>query len=108
MRRRDVIALLASTAAWPFAVLAQQAGKIYRTGYLGQTSQTDFLDGADLATLIRNLRDLGYVAGRNLIVVSRYAEGRIESLPALARELVDANPHVIVVPTAGVAEVVLQ
>ena len=108
MRRRDVIALLASTAPWPFAALAQQAGKVYRIGYLGQTSQNDVLGGADLATLITNLRDLGYVAGQNLIVLSRYAEGRIENLPALARELVDANPQVIVVPTAGVAEVVLQ
>ena len=108
MRRRDVIALLASTAPWPFAALAQQAGKIYRIGYLGQTSQNDVLGGADLATLITNLRDLGYVAGQNLVVLSRYAEGRIDNLPALARELVDANPQVIVVPTAGVAEVVLQ
>src|SRR5690242_6682787 len=108
MRRRDVIALLASTAAWPFAVLAQRADKAYRVAYLGQTSHNDVLGGADLATLIPNLRDLGYVAGQNLIVLSRYAEGRIERLPALARELVDAKPQVIVVPTAGVAEVVLQ
>jgi putative ABC transport system substrate-binding protein len=108
VRRRDFIVLLAGSAPWPWAVLAQQSGKVYRIAYLGQAGPNDSVSGTDLATLTRNLRDLGYVAGQNLIVMSRYAEGRVESLPALARELVDANPQVIVVPTAGVAEVLLQ
>lgn len=83
--------------------------KVYRIGFLTQMKQRDdFADGAGLATLTRNLRDLGYVTGQNLIVESRYAEGRIEDLSVLARELVDAKPDVIVVPTAGIAEIVLQ
>ena len=39
---------------------------------------------------------MGYVEGRNLIVEARYAEGKIERLPELARELVQQKPDVIV------------
>jgi putative ABC transport system substrate-binding protein len=82
---------------------------VYRIGFLTQVRQSDdFAGGTDLATLLRNLGDLGYVTGQNLIVEARYAEGRIERLPTLARQLAEAKPEVIVVPTAGVAEVVLQ
>lgn len=109
MRRRDLIAVLGGTAAWSFAVLAQQAGRVFRIGFLTQVKRSDdFTGGVDLAALTRNLRDLGYVVGQNLNIDSRFAEGRIEDLPALASELVEANPLVIVVPTAGIAEVVLR
>jgi ABC-type uncharacterized transport system substrate-binding protein len=42
------------------------------------------------------LRDLGYVDGRNLAVERRYADGRVERLPALAAELVQRRVDVIV------------
>ena len=35
MRRREVIALLGGTVAWPFRVFAQEAGRTYRIAYLG-------------------------------------------------------------------------
>jgi putative ABC transport system substrate-binding protein len=41
------------------------------------------------------LRRLGYVEGRNLIVENRYAEGKLERLPGLARELTQLNIDVI-------------
>jgi putative ABC transport system substrate-binding protein len=42
------------------------------------------------------LRDLGYVEGGNLVVERRFAEGNLERLPALARELVQLRMDVIV------------
>jgi len=42
------------------------------------------------------LRDLGYVEGRNLEVVYRWAADKEERLPALAAQLVQANVEVIV------------
>jgi len=41
------------------------------------------------------LRQLGYVEGRNLIVENRYAEGKLERLPGLARELTQLRIDVI-------------
>ena len=45
---------------------------------------------------MESLRQLGFVAGRNLIVESRFAEGRRERLPELAAELIRLNVDVIV------------
>jgi len=44
----------------------------------------------------QGLRDLGYVEGQNLVIESRYAEGRLERLPDLATELVRLKVDVIV------------
>jgi len=45
------------------------------------------------------LLELGYVAGKNLVIETRYSQGRRERLPVLAAELVTLNPDVIVVGT---------
>jgi len=41
------------------------------------------------------LRALGYIEGQNLLVERRFAQNRPERLPALARELVELRPDVI-------------
>jgi putative ABC transport system substrate-binding protein len=48
---------------------------------------------------MRGMRDFGYVEGQNLVIETRYAEGRFERLPALARELLAWNPDVLFVST---------
>jgi putative tryptophan/tyrosine transport system substrate-binding protein len=47
-------------------------------------------------TFRQSLRELGYVEGDSLTFVERYAEGRLEGLPALAAELVRLEVNVIV------------
>ena len=42
------------------------------------------------------LSDLGYVAGKNILIESRYAEGRLDRMPGLVKELVDQKVDVIV------------
>ena len=42
------------------------------------------------------LRELGYVEGRNLLIEQRHAGGRLEKLPALAGEMIDAKVDAIV------------
>jgi ABC-type uncharacterized transport system substrate-binding protein len=47
------------------------------------------------------LRELGYVEGKNLVVERRFAEGRIDRLSALARELVGLRLDIIVAVSAS-------
>ena len=64
MRRRDIIALLGGVAlARPLAAEAQQAGKVYRIGYLSQGEPPR----AWVEALQQGLRERGYVEGRNLV-----------------------------------------
>ena len=72
---------------------AQQSSKVYRVGRLsgGLSSSTFSLDA-----LRRELRELGYVEGKNIAFELRYAEEKPERLPALADELVRLKVDVIV------------
>ncbi len=94
MRRREFLMLLGGAAAWPLAADAQQAGKVYRVGYLSTnfpSVETFRVDGFRQA-----LRDLGYVEGKNIVIEYRFAEGRHDRLPDLAAELVRLEIDVMV------------
>jgi putative tryptophan/tyrosine transport system substrate-binding protein len=93
MRRREFITLLGGAAAWPLAARAQQPLRIAKIGHLesGLPSSSPNL----LAAFRQGLRELGYVDGQNLFIVSRYGEGREERLPQLAEELVQYGVDVI-------------
>jgi putative tryptophan/tyrosine transport system substrate-binding protein len=56
-----------------------------------------------LQAFLRALRDLGWVEGQNLIIEYRWADGKIERLPALAAELVRLKVDLIVAPAASAA-----
>jgi putative ABC transport system substrate-binding protein len=94
MKRREVITLLGGAAAWPLAVRAQQAGKVWLVGILETISPA--LNAANLAALYRGLRELGYVEGRNLLIEYRSSDGRAERFPELASELVHLKVDLIV------------
>ena len=98
-RRRMLVAagVLLGVLAWPLPARAQAPTKVFRLVLLSASNpiaNKRLEDG-----LRKGLRDLGYVEGQNLVIVSRYAEGKLERLPALAAELIQSRPHVIV--TAG-------
>lgn len=94
LARSIALALLASAR-----VDAQP--RIYRIGYLnaGATAATAHLQKAYFG----KLEELGYREGRNLVVERRFADGRIERLPALAAELVALKPDLIFCTTAQAA-----
>ena len=54
---------------------------------------------ANLDAFIQALRELHYVEGKNILIEYRFAEGKAERLPELARELVDQKMDAIF--TAG-------
>jgi putative ABC transport system substrate-binding protein len=95
VRRRDFIQLIgASTAVWPLAARAQPSRKVYRIGFLGVTSPTEYRRLVD--ALRTGLRQLGYEEGNNIVFEYRWAEGRYDRLPGLAAELVNLKVDVLV------------
>ncbi len=74
---------------------AQQPTKIPRIGYLGGTSPSSLR--ARIEAFRQGLRDLGYIEGKNIVIESRYAEGKLDRQPALADELVRLNVDLIIV-----------
>jgi putative ABC transport system substrate-binding protein len=79
--------------AVPLAGRAQQAGKVYRIGWISGLSSRSAPHLS--VAMIQALRDLGWVEGRNLIIDYGYAEGRFDRLPALVAGLLRAKPDVI-------------
>jgi putative ABC transport system substrate-binding protein len=51
----------------------------------------------------QQLRELGYVEGRNVSFEQRYAKGKLEELPALAKEVIQLKVAVIVTSGAAAA-----
>ena len=74
---------------------AQQAGKVYRIGFLTPGSPVKSFK-LRLTAFRQGLRKLGYVEGKNIVIEERYAKGRRDRLPKLAAELVRLKPDVIV------------
>ena len=84
----------------PLALEAQPTAKIARIGYLAiDQAASPHLREA----FLQELRDLGYIEGRNLVIEYRSAEGKSEQLPALAAELVALKVDVIVAPSTAAA-----
>lgn len=105
MKRRVFIT---GTAVALFAVqlaVAQQAGKVYRIGFLAAGPIPP--DGALPASFRDALQQLGYGEGKNVTYVGRWAEVKRERLPTLAAELVALKVDLIVTlgsPAAAAAK----
>jgi len=86
--------------AAPLAVGAQQARRVWRLGFLAPGLSQD---ASRSLVLLQTLQELGYVQNQNLLVEPRFAEGKIERLPAMAAELVQLKVDVLfTVSTPGV------
>jgi putative tryptophan/tyrosine transport system substrate-binding protein len=96
--RRSGLAVILTFSLVLASLIAEgrQVGKVYRLGFL--SSQTPTTLTPMLNAFKQKLRDLGYAEGRNLAIEHRWAEGRYERFPALARELVRLDVEVIVAP----------
>jgi putative ABC transport system substrate-binding protein len=90
------VGFVLSVLATPLAAQAQ-AGKVWRVGFLGPTSAAA---AAHLIAAFREgLRDHGYVEGQNVAIEYRWADGDVDRLPLLARELVATSIDILVAPT---------
>ena len=94
MRRREFITLLGGVVAigWPQPLGAQQTARRPRVGVLiFSNPQSD----PNTEAFRRGLRDLGYIDGQNIAIEYRYAEGKPERFPELAKELIALKPDVV-------------
>jgi putative ABC transport system substrate-binding protein len=99
MKRAAVPSILIAMVLLAVAVIAeaQQPQKVPRIGFLATVSPSTISDRVE--AFRQGLRELGYVEGKNIVVEWRYAEGKLDRLPALAAELVRLKTDIIV--TAG-------
>jgi putative tryptophan/tyrosine transport system substrate-binding protein len=93
LKRREFIRLLGVTAtAWPFAAMAQEAGRTYRLGFVSAAPR----DEAWYTAFFEELRGLGFVEDQNLTVIPGGFAVRNELLSELAASLVRAAPDAII------------
>jgi putative ABC transport system substrate-binding protein len=78
---------------------AQQPKNLPRIGYLTGGFASSGSPRTD--ALRQGLRELGYVEGKNIVIEYRYAEGKLDRLPALVAELVRLNVQIIVAGGGG-------
>jgi putative ABC transport system substrate-binding protein len=100
MRRRDFIKAIGGAAAWPVSARAQQAA-IPVIGLLGSTTPKEW--APLVAAFLKGLSETGIVAGRNIAIEYRWAEGRYERLPTMAAELIERQVSVIAALTTPAA-----
>jgi putative ABC transport system substrate-binding protein len=91
-----IVTLILSLIGAPLVAHAQQPGKVYRIGILGNAPPTVPGVASLWKAFAEGLRERGYVEGKNLVIERRWTEGRIERFPPLAAELVSLKVDLIV------------
>jgi len=94
--RREFITLLGGAAvAWPLAVRAQQVSGVRRVGMLMDTTDDNAEGQVRIAAFQQQLKELGWVEGRNLQIDVRWSGGRIDHSRSYAAELVGLTPDAL-------------
>jgi putative tryptophan/tyrosine transport system substrate-binding protein len=103
MRRREFIGGLGSAAAWLLAP-AQTLKQVPRVGVLWHAANEQE-EAIYLGALRQGLKDVGYVEGKNIELLNRFADEHYDKFDALADELVSAKVDIIVasIPVAALA-----
>ena len=94
MRRREFIAGLGAAVVWPLVVKAQQPA-LPVIGFFNP-NQPATMTAFSMAAFLEGLKEGGYVDGRNVAIEYRWADGRLDRLPALAADLVRRQVKVLV------------
>src|SRR5215510_10275105 len=100
-RKIAVLTLCAMLFALCGSVDAQQPGKIFRIGFLDNSTASGMAILFD--AFRQELGKLGWIEGKNFTIEYRFAEGKPERLPELAVDLVRLKVDVIVGTSPAVA-----
>jgi ABC-type uncharacterized transport system substrate-binding protein len=103
MKRRKFLASLGAVLAAPFAAKAQQAGKVYRLGVVWAISEP--ATAPYRAELESGLRELGWVAGQNIVFEHRFPDSP-DDFPKLAASVLAARVDAIAAMTNAVVAAV--
>ena len=95
MTRRAFITLLGGAASWPLAARAQQRQRMRRVGVFTPGTADDPEHKTRDAAFLQGLGELGWIVGRNLRIDYRWGAGDYERFRAMAAELIELNPDVI-------------
>jgi putative tryptophan/tyrosine transport system substrate-binding protein len=104
--RSSARALFVAFGALIFALYgraeAQQTSKMVRIGVLDANSQA--VAAGRIEAFRQGLRELGHSEGQNILIETRYADGKLDRIPALVAELLKLKIDVLVVSsTPGAA-----
>jgi putative ABC transport system substrate-binding protein len=96
-KRLTLAVALGFSVLWAPLAQAQSSTKAHRLGILSPATEAPGDPATGTNGVPSALRELGYRESENLVIERRFAEGKIDRLPALARELVQLRVDVIVV-----------
>ena len=97
MRRREFITLIGGAAAWPLGAWAQKAP--LRIGFLVSGAATSLFVTYKIDLIKKGLSDNGLIEGRDYLLEVRFAAGKYDRFPELARELAQAGVSVVLANT---------
>ena len=107
-KKITILAIAFAVLAFTQPAYAQKAGTVHKIGFLSVFSQTHPGSVRWHKAFRQGLRDLGWVAGKNISISYRWMERRRERLPALADELFRLKVEIIVVHGGHSARIVQQ
>ena len=97
MKRRDFISFIGSMAVtWPLSAWAQQPERMRRIGVLLAVAESDVDVRKGIGIFQRTLQELGWKDGHNIRIDYRWGNADPERIQALAKELVNLQPDVLV------------
>jgi putative ABC transport system substrate-binding protein len=106
MKRREVISLLggavaASSASWPRAARAQQAGRMRRVGVLSSLAEDDPESRAQLTAFAQTFQQLGWTDQRNVQIDYRWGDGSLDRMRDNAAAMAAWAPDVVLASGAS-------
>jgi putative ABC transport system substrate-binding protein len=104
MRRRDFIGVIYGAAlALPWGAAAQQPGKVWRIGHLLPSTPTPEQSEIFAQALEQRLAEFGYVQGRNIVLLNRFAGPQKDQIEEAIISLVPQVDLLVVWGNAGTA-----